>query len=148
MAPTTVVFLVAELVWFRLSSPILGGSTYSYGIVLAVALLGIGLGGTLFALWGRPVASHFTMTCGLEGLFLMVPFAMGDGLAIFAAHLRSLVIEGFPILVLTWVLVTSKPHSCSVISATFRVETPCTHISATANFRARSLRSPRSNAEG
>ena len=39
----------------------------------------------------------------------------------------------------TWVLVTLRPQSSSVMAATFRVETPLTYISATASFSARSL---------
>ena len=42
----------------------------------------------------------------------------------------------------TWLLVTSSPQSSRVTSATFRVETPWTYISATASLRARSLRTP------
>jgi len=34
------------------------------------------------------------------------------------------------------------------MAATFLVETPCTYISATASFNARSLRTPLSRAEG
>ena len=32
------------LVWFRMLSPVLGGSSFTFGLILAVALLGIGLG--------------------------------------------------------------------------------------------------------
>ena len=45
-------------------------------------------------------------------------------------------------------LVTSNPQSSSITAVTFRVETPCKYISATASFNARSLRWPRSSAEG
>ena len=39
----------------------------------------------------------------------------------------------------------SNPHSCSVISVTFLVETPITYISAMASFRAFSERQPLSS---
>ena len=44
-------FLLMELVWYRILSPILGGSTFTFGLILAVALLGIGLGGAAYALF-------------------------------------------------------------------------------------------------
>ena len=34
-----------ELVWYRMLAPLLGGSSYTFGLILAVALLGIGIGG-------------------------------------------------------------------------------------------------------
>ena len=37
-----------ELVWYRMLGPLLGGSSYTFGLILAVALLGIGLGGLLY----------------------------------------------------------------------------------------------------
>src|ERR1700682_4786725 len=39
------VFFLMELVWYRMLGPLLGGSTFSFGLLPAVALLGIGLGG-------------------------------------------------------------------------------------------------------
>ena len=38
-------FLLMELVWYRMLAPLLGGSTYTFGLILAVALAGIGAGG-------------------------------------------------------------------------------------------------------
>ena len=38
-------FLLMELVWYRMLTPLLGGTTYTFGLILAVALLGIGFGG-------------------------------------------------------------------------------------------------------
>src|SRR4029079_13003344 len=35
-------FFLMELVWYRLLAPILGGTTYTFGLILAVALAGIG----------------------------------------------------------------------------------------------------------
>src|SRR5690606_30758538 len=41
-------FLLLELVWYRMLSPLLGGSTYTFGLILTIALLGIGLGGFVY----------------------------------------------------------------------------------------------------
>ena len=46
-------FFLMELVWYRLLAPLLGGSVFTFGLVLAVALAGIGLGGLLYALVRR-----------------------------------------------------------------------------------------------
>jgi spermidine synthase len=81
-------FFALELVWYRLLAPILGGTTYTFGLILSLALLGIGLGGLLYPVlsrWVRPTLGLLAITCGLEALFAMVPFAIGDRLAIWAA---------------------------------------------------------------
>ena len=101
-------FLLMELVWYRMLSPLLGGSTFTFGLILAVALLGIGLGGALYAIAGRRAGgtiSAFAWTCALEALCLAVPFALGDRLAVLAAHLRSFSAVGFGPQVLGWSLV-------------------------------------------
>ena len=54
------VFLLGELVWYRVASPLLGGSTYSFGVVLAVALAGIGIGGAAYAV-AAPAKPTFGM---------------------------------------------------------------------------------------
>jgi spermidine synthase len=91
-------FLLMELVWYRMLAPILGGSTFTFGLILAMALLGIGLGGLAysFLLDDRPASlSLFAVTCGLESVAIVVPFALGDRLATLAALLRSLGTLGF-----------------------------------------------------
>jgi predicted membrane-bound spermidine synthase len=83
------VFLMMELVWYRLLTPLLGGTTYTFGLILAIALAGIGLGGGLFSLlyrWWKPAAWQFALCCALEALVLAIPFAMGDELAIVSAR--------------------------------------------------------------
>ena len=58
-----------ELVWYRLLAPLLGGSVFTFGLVLAVALAGIGLGGLLYALFAgdKPASlSGFGWTCLIE----------------------------------------------------------------------------------
>ena len=101
-------FLLMELVWYRMLSPILGGTTYMFGLILAVALLGIGAGGALYAALrgARATAGAFALTCSLEALALAVPFALGDRLAILANALRDLGAAGFSGHVTGWVLVT------------------------------------------
>ncbi|MFZ5830480.1 MAG: spermidine synthase, partial [Planctomycetota bacterium] len=42
-------FFLMELVWYRMLGPILGGTTYTFGLILVVALLGIGIGGALYS---------------------------------------------------------------------------------------------------
>ena len=62
-------FFLMELVWYRLLGPLLGGSVFTFGLVLAVALAGIGLGGLLYSLIGsdRPASlAGFAVCCLLE----------------------------------------------------------------------------------
>ena len=101
-------FLLMELVWYRMLSPILGGTTYMFGLILAVALVGIGLGGAAYAAFQRRVATAgaFAITCSLEALAVAFPFALGDRLAIFANVLRNLGVSGFGGYVLAWTIVT------------------------------------------
>jgi predicted membrane-bound spermidine synthase len=103
-------FLLMELVWYRMLSPILGGSTFTFGLILAVALLGIGLGGAAYAVFrgNRPATlTGFALTCALEALFVAVPYALGDQLAVLAMLLRSLSSVGFWGLVITWTIITT-----------------------------------------
>ena len=59
-------FFLMELVWYRLLAPLLGGSVFTFGLVLAVALAGIGLGGLLYALRrGRQARVAFRLRDGL-----------------------------------------------------------------------------------
>ncbi|MCP4660708.1 MAG: spermidine synthase, partial [bacterium] len=104
------IFFLMELVWYRMLAPVLGGSSYTFGLILAVALFGIGAGGLLFALGPRsrrPTLQSLAVTCVLEALFVVLPFAAGDQLAILAVTLRPLGGLGFYALVLGWACVTS-----------------------------------------
>ncbi|MBI4486825.1 MAG: fused MFS/spermidine synthase [Acidobacteria bacterium] len=86
-------FFLMELVWYRMLGPLLGGSVFTFGLILALALLGIGIGGLLYALVGaarRPTLAGFAMTCVIEGVAVAVPYALGDRLAIFAIVLLPL----------------------------------------------------------
>ena len=101
-------FLLMELVWYRMLSPILGGTTYMFGLILAVALFGIGAGGALYASMrnARATAGAFAITCSLEALAIAIPFALGDRLALFANVLRGLGAMGFSGHIAAWTLVT------------------------------------------
>ncbi|HEX3111219.1 MAG TPA: fused MFS/spermidine synthase, partial [Thermoanaerobaculia bacterium] len=102
-------FLLMELVWYRMLAPLLGGSTFTFGLILAVALLGIGLGGAAYSFWsgrGRATVGGFALTCSLEAVAIAVPFAMGDRLAIAEALLRDLGPFGFQGYVIAWTLLT------------------------------------------
>ncbi|HYV45801.1 MAG TPA: fused MFS/spermidine synthase, partial [Myxococcaceae bacterium] len=103
-------FFTMELVWYRMLAPLLGGSTYSFGCILAVALLGVGAGGAAYATLGksRPATvGGFALTCALEAALLALPLALGDRVALLALGLRSLQMFGFSGLAWSWALVTS-----------------------------------------
>ena len=104
------VFLLMELVWYRMLSPILGGSTYTFGLILAVALLGIGLGALAYARRSAarpPSFGAFAMTCALEAAFVALPFAIGDRIALLAILTRPLGGFGFAGYVASWALIAS-----------------------------------------
>lgn len=104
------IFFLMEIVWYRMLAPVLGGSSYTFGLILTVALFGIGFGGLLFALGRknrRPTLTALAATCTLEAFFLALPYALGDHLALLSAILRPLSAMGFTALVLGWTLVVS-----------------------------------------
>ncbi len=116
-------FFLMEIVWYRMLSPLLGGSTYTFGLILAVALAGIGLGGLLYSTLGmrRPATLlAFAATCGAEALFLAIPYAIGDGVAVFAILLRRLGELGFYGYVGGWTVVTSLVVLPAAIVAGFQ----------------------------
>jgi spermidine synthase len=117
-AATGLAFASMELVWYRMLAPLLGGSTYTFGLILAVALLGIGLGAAAYAgLWrNRPVSlAAFAATCALEALCLAVPYGLGDRVAVWAALSRVAGVLGFAGLVGSWIAVAGLvvfPAAC------------------------------------
>jgi spermidine synthase len=103
-------FMLMELVWYRMLGPILGGSTFTFGLILVVALLGIGLGGAAYS-FRRAESSAtlrgFALTCALEALCLALPYALGDRLALLALMLRGLGTISFAGQVFGWSIVTA-----------------------------------------
>ena len=86
------VFFLMEIVWYRMLGPLLGGTTYTFGLILCVALLGIGVGGALYALLARlvkPTLSFLAFICTLEALLIAVPYWYGDQVAFWVLHQQS-----------------------------------------------------------
>ncbi|HKF44336.1 MAG TPA: fused MFS/spermidine synthase, partial [Thermoanaerobaculia bacterium] len=105
-AITGFVFTLMELVWYRMLGPLLGGSTYTFGLILAVALFGIGAGSLARARSKRPgTLAGFAATCAIEALVLAVPYGLGDSVAILAARLRPEGAFTFGQLVSGWTVV-------------------------------------------
>ena len=103
-------FLLMELVWYRMLAPLLGGSTFTFGLVLAMALFGIALGGTAYSLVsgsGSATVGAFALTCTLEAALMMLPYALGDRLAVLANFLRVIGHAGFGGFVIGWTIVTA-----------------------------------------
>ncbi len=100
-------FFLMELVWYRLLTPLLGGTTYTFGLILAVALAGIGSGGFGYALVRRTRASlaAFAVLCAAEAVAMAIPFALGDRLAALALFLRPIGTVGFAGLTIGWTIV-------------------------------------------
>ncbi len=104
------VFFLMEMVWYRMMAPLLGGTTFSFGLILAVALLGIGLGSSAYACLGERIPATlrgFALTCAAEAFFIAAPFALGDRIALLAVSLRSLGSIGFYGYVLGWSGITA-----------------------------------------
>jgi len=102
-------FFLMELVWYRMLGPLLGGTVFTFGLILATALTGIGLGGAFYAILGRnrPARLHwFAITCIVEALLIAIGWALGDRLALLALQLRSLSIFGFSGFVAGWAVIT------------------------------------------
>ena len=83
-------FFLMELVWYRLLAPLLGGSVFTFGLVLAVALVGIGLGGLhvqrCSPQTGRRRSPRSRRRCLLEAAAVAVTFALGDRVALLSAR--------------------------------------------------------------
>lgn len=103
-------FFLMELVWYRMLGPLLGGSVFTFGLILAVALVGIGLGGLIYALASRDrpaTLEGFATTCLLESLTIAATFALGDRLAFLTMVLAPLRAGGFAASVFGWTLVAA-----------------------------------------
>ncbi len=109
-AVTGFVFFLMELVWYRMLAPILGGTTFTFGVILAVALLGIAAGGGLYALIAKgreatPIG--FATTLALEGVAMAVPLALGDRIALMAAFSGDFSGLGFGGSLTSWFAITA-----------------------------------------
>ena len=103
-------FFMMEIVWYRLLAPLLGGSVFTFGLILATALAGIGLGGALYTVVvrdRRTSAGALAATCLVEAFALAVPYALGDRIAILALALQPLGAGGFAATVAGWSLVAA-----------------------------------------
>lgn len=102
-------FFLMELVWYRMLAPVLGGTSYTFGLILAVALFGIGAGGWVYGAGSRgarPTLLGFGVTCALEAVALGLPLALGDRIAFLAHELQGMAAAGFGALVGAWTVVT------------------------------------------
>ena len=103
-------FFLMEIVWYRMLGPLLGGTTYTFGLILCIALLGIGLGGAIYNVcgrWVRPTTSLLSVTCGLEALFIAVPFWYGDSIAIWALRESMETVSTFGDQVWNWLHISA-----------------------------------------
>ncbi|MGO9290048.1 MAG: fused MFS/spermidine synthase [Polyangia bacterium] len=88
-------FFLMELVWYRMLGPLLGGTVFGFGIILALALLGIGLGSSFHGLLASRRRSPATLLdfagiCLAEAAAIALPFALGDGVALLTLFLLPL----------------------------------------------------------
>jgi spermidine synthase len=88
-------------------TPLLVGTTFTFGLMLAVALFGIGSGSFFYSIGRRHRATTagFAVCCALEAAFLAVPLALGDRVALLALLLRNVGALGFHGYVLGWSLI-------------------------------------------
>lgn len=105
-------FFLSELVWFRLLAPLLGSSVYGFGLILALALTGIGLGGLLYRMiWasraGAVTLAALARVAAWQALFLALPWALGDRIAVFAIDVNQLRALGLSGQVIGWTLISS-----------------------------------------
>jgi spermidine synthase len=103
-------FFLMELVWYRLLGPLLGGSVFTFGLVLAVALAGIGLGGLLYSLVvsGRAASlTGFAVSCLIEAVAVAATYALGDRVALLALAFLPFGATGFSAAIVGWTIVTA-----------------------------------------
>lgn len=107
-AVTGAAFFLMEMTWYRLLGPLLGGSTYTFGLILALALAGIGSGGALYAVTSNSRTASmrlFALTAALEAFFLVLPYGAGDRVAVVTGLLAPLGNLGLAGRTLAWTLV-------------------------------------------
>ncbi len=85
-------FFIMEIVWNRLLGPLLGGTTYSFGLILTVALFGLGTGSLLSIFLSRrwkPAIVRVLTTGIVEALLLAAAFALGDNVPVWIAQKQA-----------------------------------------------------------
>ena len=101
-------FFVLEIVWYRLSTPLTGGSVYALGMVLLIVLLGLGMGGGCYALLARKIGHRpgvFALITVLQTCFVLVPYLLGDWFAwAVAMRIQEVVGKDFASVVWVWFL--------------------------------------------
>ncbi|QDT19628.1 fused MFS/spermidine synthase [Gimesia chilikensis] len=99
------VFFQMEIVWYRMLGPLLGGTTYTFGLILCIVLLGIGIGGLLYHLIGRWITPSYQLlvtTCTLEAICIAVPFWLGDRIAMWVLQQQQSAFSSFAEQVWSW----------------------------------------------
>ena len=109
---TGFVFFLQELVWYRMLAPLMGGSAYTFGMILSLALFGVGVGGFVYRVFVAPRAGAITLRsfgvlCALQACLLAAPYALGDRVAVFAWHANNLRCFGFGGQVLGWTMIAA-----------------------------------------
>lgn len=102
-------FFLMELVWYRMLGALVGATVYTLGLILAVALLGIGVGGLFYFLWGRLIPATlpaFAFTCLLEAAAVAYPYYLGDEVAVKSILWRPDKLKDFVELAQAWAKVT------------------------------------------
>lgn len=99
------VFFLMEIVWYRMLGPLLGGTTYTFGLILCIALLGIGVGGALYGIVARylkPSLPFLAAICAVEALLIAIPFWYGDQIAFWVIHQQSEFVASFGDQIWNW----------------------------------------------
>ncbi|MFO7606476.1 MAG: fused MFS/spermidine synthase [Desulfurivibrionaceae bacterium] len=102
-------FFFMELIWYRMLTPLLGGTTYTMGIILIVALSGLAVGSWGYGLRRYSVKTSLgilALTFSLEAFFIALPFALGDRIAILASLLRPIGAVGMGGYAVGWFCIT------------------------------------------
>jgi spermidine synthase len=105
-------FFLCELVWFRMLAPLVGSSVYGFGLILALALAGIGVGGLLYRLLIARRSSSvslgsFAVLSACQAILIGVPWALGDRIAVLAIDLSHSGAPGLMGQLQDWTMVTS-----------------------------------------
>ena len=99
------IFFALELLWFRSSIPLLGGSVYNFGLILALALMGMSMGGLIYSVilkYAKPSYALLGIVSVLFALAVAIPYVWGDGYARFCNVLQAGYI-GYPFADKLWV---------------------------------------------